>query len=355
MAVRGILSLTDRRLLRVAGEGSASFLNGLCSQETALVSERGAIPAAFLSAKGRVLCDTILVSAGGHDIFVDCHRDVATPLLRLLLRHRLRERLTIDDVSDTHRVLAIVPSEAAVAPLSSPMETEVPDCFFPDPRFAALGHRAVLDHESAAAFSSEDEHDPDAGLSLYHLWRLCCAVPEGPGDLPTDSMMPLHGNLDLLNFISFSKGCYVGQENTTRVKHRGAVRRRFFSVASAADGHPQQMLDSLELSPSAPLPPAALLQRPGPKLPGVVAPLCLPSEAKVGEELRAVFAQGVTKSVGTVYSARSSIGLCLLRSEGSFNDAEAFQNAPLPAGSLLSTAGGIPLGLRPPPYVFSSE
>merc|ERR1712150_148592 len=92
-------------------------------------------------------------------------------------------------------------------------------------------------------------------------------VPEGPADLPVDVMLPLHGNLDLLNFVSFTKGCYVGQELTARTKHRGAVRRRLFSVMSAAS-NPQGFLDSLELELMEPLPALHVRRAGGADLPG---------------------------------------------------------------------------------------
>merc|ERR1712070_539421 len=146
--------------------------------------------------------------------------------------------------------------------MGSAAAADVPADFVLDPRFAALGHRALLDTEVANGLLSEG----GAELSDYHFWRMCCAVPEGPIDLPVDVALPLYGNLDLLNFISFKKGCYIGQELTMRPKHVGAVRRRFFSVISAKD-EPQSFIDGLRLDPAAPLPPADLLAANGAALP----------------------------------------------------------------------------------------
>merc|ERR1712070_1353876 len=137
--------------------------------------------------------------------------------------------------------------------MGSAAAADVPADFVLDPRFAALGHRALLDTEVANGLLSEG----GAELSDYHFWRMCCAVPEGPIDLPVDVALPLYGNLDLLNFISFKKGCYIGQELTMRTKHVGAVRRRFFSVVSAKDD-PRNLIASMKLDTAAPLCPAAL-------------------------------------------------------------------------------------------------
>mmetsp|Transcript_692 Transcript_692/g.1759 ORF Transcript_692/g.1759 Transcript_692/m.1759 type:complete len:364 (-) Transcript_692:41-1132(-) len=359
-----LVGLTDRAILRVAGEGSAKFLQGLCSQDTGILATCPAAPAAFFSPKGRVLCDTILVPRGGNEILLDCHSAVSKSLLRLLLRHRLREPLTIEDVSKSHHAVALLPQQALPAEAATPAaadsaaEAEVPQEFFSDPRFSALGHRAVLCADDAATLLQGQT----CGLSAYHLWRLCCAVPEGPADLPVDSMLPLHGNLDLLNFVSFNKGCYIGQELTARTKHRGAVRRRFFSVFSTAGGDPEAFLGGLSLPQAAPLPMASLAAEAAagaPPLQGALAPGA--SGASESEEhlaARAVRARKLGAEewtpAGVLHSAAQNVALCLLRCEGNFNSAERFVDAPLPEGTRLAAVDGSPLALRPPPYAFAA-
>merc|ERR1712127_403179 len=107
-----------------------------------------------------------------------------------------------------------------------------------------MGQRAIMEEGEVGTLLSGGAA---ADLAAYHLWRVCCTIPEGPADLPVDTVLPLHANLDLLNFVSFNKGCYIGQELTARTKHRGAVRKRFFSVFAEKDCDPQVHLDSLEL------------------------------------------------------------------------------------------------------------
>eukprot|EP00928_Gymnodinium_smaydae_P046291 TRINITY_DN30837_c0_g1_i1.p1 TRINITY_DN30837_c0_g1~~TRINITY_DN30837_c0_g1_i1.p1 ORF type:complete len:400 (+),score=46.42 TRINITY_DN30837_c0_g1_i1:72-1202(+) len=366
-----LVRLVDRVVLRVAGEGSRKFLNGLCSQDVlgmraAASGERpDARPAAFLSPKGRVLCDALLVARSADEVLVDCHHGVAKSLMRLLIRHRLREPLTIEDVSSSHQVIASLPSGASVAD-DHPVETaSLSTDFFKDPRYAGLGHRALLAAEEAAALPAAQVQD----LSAYHLWRLCCAVPEGPVDFPVDVVLPLHGNLDLLNFISFTKGCYVGQELTARTKHRGAVRKRFFSVVSVANDDPEGFISGLNLARNAPLPPGQLVAAGGgasAALPGLSCEFnanatasTAPSEAE--REVRALRpvpagedqSGGDWKPCGVLQSAVGNIGLGLLRCDGQFNHRENFstQDA-FPEGTRLATAGGLSLAYRAPPYAF---
>jgi len=336
--MRGLVRLADRALLRVAGEGSSKFLQGLCTQDMGVLARQSAAPAAFLSPKGRVLCDSILVARDKDEVLIDCHSGVSKSLLRLLLRHRLREPLAIEDVSGRLASVALLPGEAAA---SEPPAAD----FFADPRFAGLGHRAVLEEPAAAAALGEAALDLDA----YHHWRVCCAVPEGPTDLPVDSVLPLHANLDLLNFISFNKGCYVGQELTARTKHRGAVRRRFFS-AVAAEGGAEEFLAGLQLPPHLPLPLAPL------RAAATDAALPGPEAEEAARAVSARRPEAETEDrVGMLHSTAGNVGLCLLKCGGAFNDAESFQQAPLPPGTQLTTAeGSLQIAIRPPPYAFAA-
>jgi hypothetical protein len=72
-----------------------------------------------------------------------------------------------------------------------------------------------------------------ASASAYHAHRLSLGVPEA-GDFGSDRMFALDGDLDELHAISFGKGCYVGQELTARMKHRGTARKRLLAVEGAA-------------------------------------------------------------------------------------------------------------------------
>lgn len=165
--------------------------------------------------------------------------------------------------------------------------------------------------------------------------------------------MPLHGNLDLLNFISFSKGCYVGQELTARTKHRGAVRRRFFSVVAAAEGDPHGLLTGLGLAPHAPLPAQAFAKAADAK--GEAALLPGPSADEAARTVHALRPGSEEwKACGTLHTTAGNLGLCLLRGDISLNHPESFLQAEtfLPPGTQLRTADGTPLGIRAPPYAF---
>jgi len=354
--MRRFVKLADRSVLRVSGNNSTKFLQGLCTQDVSVLSTQNAAPAAFLSPKGRVLCDTLLVATegGGSEFLIDCHKDVAKSLVRLLVRHRLREPLQIEDVSSSHVAVAQLPSEAQ-ANVTEQQSEEAPPGFFADPRFAALGRRAILAADAATALL---ESGQTAQLEDYHFWRVCCAVPEGPEDIPVDSALPLHVNLDLLNFVSWTKGCYVGQELTARTHYRGAVRRRIITIMPLAN-NTENFVPDFDLPASAPLTLASLTSLSGgAALPGIGA-----GSGDKGREKCEVYAQKAGsdefKSVGSLHSAFDRVSLSTVRVKESLNEAEDFQKALFPDGTRLVAAlescsadKGVPLAFRPPPYAF---
>ena len=94
----------------------------------------------------------------------------------------------------------------------------------PDPRAEALGGRAIVPRASAPA--------PDAtALAVYEAARIAAGVPEGGRDFAYGEIFPHDANMDLLRGVDFGKGCYVGQEVVSRMKHRGEVRKRIARVA----------------------------------------------------------------------------------------------------------------------------
>ena len=188
-------TLHDRALIRMSGDDVRSFLQGLVTSDVA-----GPLPewAGLLSAQGKCLFDFIVWS-DGDDLLLDCEAAVTDDLIKRLSMYRLRRAITIarDDTLGVH--------------------WSVDDEGTPDPRLPALGNRWL----AAAA-------DPASGWTEH---RLKLGVCEGRAEL--GDLLWLECNADELNGVSFTKGCFVGQENTARMNWRSKVNRRLFVVPSA--------------------------------------------------------------------------------------------------------------------------
>jgi folate-binding protein YgfZ len=186
--------LADRALIRISGEDVRGFLQGLVTQDLALVTPEAPQWAALLTPQGKALFD-FLLWADGDAILVDCEGAQREALARRLSIYRLR------------RAIAIEPVEGGVH--WSPQSGQG----VPDPRLAALGHRWIGTATGAAAPG-------------WHAHRLRLGVTEGVEELGQDKTLWLECNAAELNGVSFTKGCYVGQENTARMHYRAKVNRR---------------------------------------------------------------------------------------------------------------------------------
>jgi hypothetical protein len=190
-------TLTDRAILRLSGEGVRDFLQGLVTQDVT-----GALPvwAGLLTAQGKCLFDFLVwpdSNSAGDDLLLDCEADAADDLIKRLSIYRLRKPITIgrEDALSVHWSRD---GDQGVA----------------DPRLPELGRRWL------------GPADDPASDWLEHRLRL--GVCEGRTEL--GDLLWLECNAAELNGVSFTKGCFVGQENTARMNWRQKVNRRLFVV-----------------------------------------------------------------------------------------------------------------------------
>ncbi len=200
-------TLADRAVLRLAGDDVRGFLQGLVTSDVT-----GPLPlwAGLLSAQGKALFDFLVWADGGApdgDLLIDCEAAQAAALARRLTLYRLR------------RAIAITRDETLAAHWSAEGADGVAD-----PRLAALGRRWI----AAPA-------PGDAGAA-WRTHRLGLGVVEGVGELGAEKTLWLEANAAELGGVSFTKGCYVGQENTARMNWRQKVNRRL--VVARVDGDP---------------------------------------------------------------------------------------------------------------------
>lgn len=207
--------LFDRAVIRLspteAGEDVRGFLQGLVTQDTA-----AELPlwAGLLTPQGKALFDFILwadpsTSSGQTDILIDCEAEQADALVRRLSMYRLRRKIGI-----------------AVDAQTGVFWTKGREG---DPRHPELGRRWLEP-------VSEDDKDVSEAFRAH---RLSLGITEGVAELGSDQTLWLEANAAELNGVSFSKGCYVGQENTARMNWRQKVNRRLV-VVPLADADPKR-------------------------------------------------------------------------------------------------------------------
>jgi folate-binding protein YgfZ len=206
--------LKSRALIRVGGSDWRSFLQGLLTQDVESLAQGEIRFAALLTPQGKLLFDLFVV--GGND---GCRLDVAADrraaLIQRLTIYRLRAKVEIE------------PDAAPVAALWSAGPSAPPE-WSPDPRLPALGWRGY-----GAVPPGGVRHLDEAA---YDAHRLALGVPDPAGDAPSETTYPIEADFDLLGGIDFKKGCFVGQETTSRMKRRGQIKNRMLPIAF--DGPP---------------------------------------------------------------------------------------------------------------------
>lgn len=202
--------LPDRALLRLAGDDPRGFLQGLVTQDTARLAPDAPRYGGLLTPQGKALFD-FLLWADGDAVLVDCEAAAADALARRLGLYRLRRAITIERVAGAVHW------------------SREPGRGVPDPRLAELGWRWLGQAGDVGGIG-------ESATAGWRAHRLALGVVEGEAELGTDKTLWLETNARELNGVSFTKGCYVGQENTARMHHRGKVSRRLVVAPLAEPG-----------------------------------------------------------------------------------------------------------------------
>ena len=198
-----IARLDDRALVRVSGPDARPFLHNLLTQDVETLADGDLRFGALLSPPGRLLFDLFL-RGEADGVLLDVAADRRDALLQRLAMYRLRAQVVVE--ADDRPVFAGWP--------------ELADGFAADPRAPGLGGRRY-----------GGEVETTATSAAYQSHRLAIGVPDPARDAPADKTYPIEADFDLLNGIDFQKGCFVGQETTSRMKRRGAIRTRMLPLA----------------------------------------------------------------------------------------------------------------------------
>jgi len=204
-----IAHLPDRAVVAVEGPDRVAFLQGLVSNDVEQAAPGRAVWAALLSPQGKWLADFFIL-ADGERLLLDVERAQAAMLAQKLSRFRLRSKVVVSVLEgwQVHVAWGGAPDVAAAAVAA------------PDPRLAEAGWRVLAPGALPA----------NAAVEEWDAHRLALGLPEGSRDLEADKTVLLEAGFDELSGVSWTKGCYMGQELTARTKYRGLIKRRLVPV-----------------------------------------------------------------------------------------------------------------------------
>ncbi|XP_006634305.3 putative transferase CAF17 homolog, mitochondrial [Lepisosteus oculatus] len=233
-----LYNLTHRTLLKLQGKDTRIFLQGLITNDIerlAVKGEQRALYAHMLNVQGRTLFDVIIYSLTNNEegecsVLLECDSTVTDSLQKHLKVYKIRRKVTVAPCSDLS-LWAVMPQggeeDSKTADLELTCSTSV-RVWEADPRVAVMGWRLVVDKQVNPQELIPQSQQGD--IDDYHRYRYTIGLSEGVEDLPLGVALPLESNLVYMNGVSFTKGCYIGQELTARTHHTGVIRKRLMPV-----------------------------------------------------------------------------------------------------------------------------
>ena len=229
-----VVILEDRGLISIFGEDTKVFLQNILSNDINKVNDSFSVFSAIFTPQGKYLYEFFVIkSRNGY--FLDCENEFTNEIIEYLSKYKLRSKVEIKDVSSKH-VIGIISFDKF-----KEIQNELKDSsntiqfrespVFVDPRTITLGARILSSIEKLHLTIKKLNLEiikKEVYLSKAHL----CGIPiKGIKNLQTH-LFGLEANLENFTAIDFQKGCYVGQENTARMKLKNKVRKRLLPISS---------------------------------------------------------------------------------------------------------------------------
>ena len=232
MNIKNVYILDDRAILYISGVDAKEFLQNLISKDINKVSNVNSCFSSLLTPQGKFLYEFIIVKhKSGY--LIDCEKKQADGLFKQLSLYKLRSKIEILNLSNEF-VVAAFSYEKFLTFDNIKSESGFTikyreDPIFLDPRNKALGARLIINLEKLyLSLKKLDLHDANL-KEYYSLSHKLGIVPKDLNKLK-NKLFGIECNYEELNGIDFQKGCYVGQENTARIKLKNKLSKRLFPI-----------------------------------------------------------------------------------------------------------------------------
>lgn len=197
--------LLPRRVLRVSGDDAGAFLDSILTRDATDAAPAAPVYAALLSPQGKLQADLFIHRDADGSFRLDIAADRFTEVSNRLTLMRLRRKAIVEPADDLHVV-------ADLDPGAGPPDPRAPD--------GALGARLISENA-----------DADTPFAAYEARRTRAGYPDPATDAAPEEVFGLEALLEELHGVDFHKGCFVGQENVSRMKRRATTRRKFCRIA----------------------------------------------------------------------------------------------------------------------------
>lgn len=210
--------LSNRSILSISGEEAKQWLNSLITCDIETLQDNSCAYGALLMPQGKIISDFFIFRQHEELFYLDCPQNCAMDLLKKFKLYKLRAKVTIEDLTSEYKTIVGWNEDY----IMNDSDSIVAD----DPRLLPLGWRALIKASNSLADVKDD-------LSYYML-RHSLGVPEGGEDYQTLETFPHEAFMEKLHGVSFSKGCYIGQEVVSRMQHKAVLKTRIMPFEYAA-------------------------------------------------------------------------------------------------------------------------
>jgi folate-binding protein YgfZ len=254
----GLIELSDRGRIRVSGSEATMFLNGLVTNDVKSLAENRWMPAVFPTVQGRLI-GAVRIARVKDGFLIDTERASHDAVLKTISRFTLAGDFKVADITDGSTIFSLQGKRAAEV-VTKVCETSVAD----------LPRNGVSEHEGVtiirATHTSEDGFDLvfdstradefrqallDAGATpvdeeTFEILRIEAGIARFGRDMDETNVIP-ETNLD--DAVSYTKGCYVGQEIIVRIKHRGHPAKKLVGLKLERPVEAGEIITSAAVSP----------------------------------------------------------------------------------------------------------
>ena len=232
MNLEKIYILEDRGILYINGEDCFEFLQNLITNDLKKVSEDNSCFASLLTPQGKYLFDFIIVKHK-EGYFIDCEKKIIDELFNKLNLYKLRSKVEILNLSNEFVVAAIskekfLTFENAKNIIGNTIKYRS-DPIFLDPRNSVLGGRIIINLEKLY-LSIKKLNLKSSDIKEYYDHSFHIGIPQIDTQKLQNKLFGIECNFEELNALDFKKGCYVGQENTARIKLKDKQSKKLFAI-----------------------------------------------------------------------------------------------------------------------------
>ena len=204
----------NSRFFKISGKDSKAFIQNLITNDIEKCNESSIIYSCLLTPQGKFLADFFIFNINGN-YFFETNQKFYNNLFNRLKIYKLRSDIQIEEVKDLNSYSIFnIKYDTDYIILSN------------DPRNNNLGNKLIINDKIKISDSNIEEINE----TEYHEILIANTTPYSPFDIFENKSLLLENNFDNLNAIDWDKGCYVGQEITARMKYRGLLKKKLYSL-----------------------------------------------------------------------------------------------------------------------------